>query len=307
MNTKTDLLKKVVSSIHDALQHRIGNPVALQRVLTTGTSVSWPLSLRGAPSIAAEEVVGWHQWPGWTWHHPNEIRLYAQSAHGFQCSYTRVPCLAELVTHEIDEEWTCDISEVTGLSASKSRLSDFASLDDMALAKCRDLIDDVSPSSLDRSLRHDEIRILHRTGPSDHFCRFTWDGDRIYLMNSGGSHHFAAGRYLAGRLQQPVPLNGALHTYSLNPAAIKALIDEYVVLSTPDTFERRELWAAMKAFEVSYGLYPLPRPYHAGQMLLLPRREARSVTVARTLLEAGACDLAQYFDGVIRRQTRLGL
>jgi hypothetical protein len=49
------------------------------------------------------------------------------------------------------------------------------------------------------------------------FSQFTWMPARLYWNNVDGAHHFAAARFLATQLSQPVSLTGQLNTYSINP------------------------------------------------------------------------------------------
>jgi hypothetical protein len=123
---------------------------------------------------------------------------------------------------EITEDWECDIQDVTGLSTSKSELKDFDNLDRMAETKSRYMIEPISTDKLRENLAWGEIRILRGAGSSDFFARYLWDG-RVFLINSGGSHHFAAARYIASRLGVPVPLRGQLHTYVINELAVSSL------------------------------------------------------------------------------------
>lgn len=105
--------------------------------------------------------------------------------------------------------YTIDISEITGLSASKSPLEECASMTAFVEQYCRPYFD-ISEDELDRNLRHDEIRIISRDDPSDRFVIFGWK-DGLYLSNSGGSHHLASAQYIAHHLKKPVSLKARLN------------------------------------------------------------------------------------------------
>ncbi|CAM5427238.1 putative protein OS=Stutzerimonas stutzeri OX=316 GN=CXK94_17845 PE=4 SV=1 [Stutzerimonas stutzeri] len=79
-------------------------------------------------------------------------------------------------------------------------------MDDMVVRNSPEMIDEISPAKLAKNLAWDEIRIISHVD-HDYFATWAWDG-RVFLMNSGGSHHFAAAKYIAARLEQPVELTG---------------------------------------------------------------------------------------------------
>jgi hypothetical protein len=174
----------------------------------------------------------------------------------------------------------------------------------MAQLACRDLIRKETISHLHELLGHREIRIIHHPDTSDGFARFLWDSDRVFLMNSGGSHHFAAARYVAGRLSEPVALSGVMMTYTLNEAFIRELLRDFEILLLPDRIIYPAFRNLMRKFQASFAVRPLPRPRrHDGvDMIFLPRANARSVKVAAALRNSGISDCSGYFEGVLRRQ-----
>ena len=149
---------------------------------------------------------------------------------------------------------------------------------------------------------HGEVRIM-QPGRGDYFRYHDWDG-RVCLINCGGSHHFATARYLAGVARQPVELNGPLKGYRLNPAAVTALTDEYMLFAiTKDPVLWHELFESMRALQATYFTGDLPRPHAGGRVLLLPRRESRSLAAAKGLLRAGVPNLGDVLHQLLHRQT----
>lgn len=117
-------------------------------------------------------------------------------------------------------------------------------------------------------------------GRGDYFLFHGWDG-RICLINSGGSHHFVTARYLAGVARQPIELKGMLKGYLLNPVAVTALTEEYELFAiTRDPLLWDELFESMRALQATWFAGDLPRPHNEGKVLLLPRADRRSMTVA---------------------------
>ncbi|MGN7512554.1 DUF6685 family protein [Aeromonas salmonicida] len=212
-----------------------------------------------------------------------------------------VGALATLCEQAQFEHWACDIRQVQALSASKIPLEDFTALDGFAEARCRGHLDDSSPDNIARNLIHGEVRIM-QPGRGDYFLYHGWDR-RICLINSGGSHHFATARYLAGVARLPVELTGMLKGYQLNPAAINALTEQFELFAiTRDPLLWDELFEAMRALQATWYAGDLPRPHNEGRVLLLPKADHRSMTVASALRQAGMPDLGYYLQRQVHRQ-----
>ncbi|MDL5034392.1 hypothetical protein QRD43_20990 [Pelomonas sp. APW6] len=126
---------------------------------------------------------------------------------------------------EVIEDWTCDISDVFGLAASKSDLRRFTSLEEMVRADFPSLLNDVSLEGLQRLKEHDGGKNFN-TDPMRTFMVNAWDG-RIYLSNDGGSRHFAAAQYVAGQLGQQIEMTGKLEVRRLNIFKIQEVKKRY--------------------------------------------------------------------------------
>ncbi len=112
-----------------------------------------------------------------------------------------------------------DIRDIEGLSSSKSKLEKYPTLDDFAVRGTTEFLDDISEENLNKMLDYSEMRIINNPNTSDHFIQHQWDG-RIFLVNSGGSHHFAAARYIAKKLKKEVAITGRLERYTFNQPLI---------------------------------------------------------------------------------------
>lgn len=213
--------------------------------------------------------------------------------HSYGSFISHRPEYAQIGQQQIDDHWECDITDVHGFAGSKSELRDFASTDQMVEAKSRDLIDAITHEKLANNLDHREIRIIHSPG-SDFFCRYSWDG-RLFLMNGGGSHHFAAAKYIAARLPKAVALRGRLYTRSLNALAIASLRRDFeMFVISNDTPISLGFHDAMEAFRATWLWHPLPRPFRGAKAVLLPKAERRSMQVAGLLRQAGVADLGAH-------------
>lgn len=212
------------------------------------------------------------------------------------------PEYSQLAHCEVTNDWQCDITDVLGFSMSKSDLTAFPNMDAMVETNSREMINEITPAKLARNLAHREIRIIHSPGTTDHFARHLWDG-RLFLMNDGGSHHFAAARYIAARLGTPVPLRGKLRTYALNPLAIASLRRDFEMYAIADTAELcNGFHDAMRAYKATWLSHPLPAPLDNVKAILLPKSEPRSMRASATLDAAGAFNLGQHLAALCVRQ-----
>lgn len=197
-----------------------------------------------------------------------------------------------------------DISQVAGLTGSKSDLSRYRTLDAFATDRCADKIAAPSPDTLLANLSHNEIRILEE-GSADFFMRFAWD-ERLWLCNAGGSHHFAAARHIAKRIGCKVPLSGRVITQSINPVAVEGLrrrFRGFLVSTEPralDIFKQ-----ALRKTKVSYYLLPQDPQQPGGQVFLFPLSEPESIRAARLLDRHGFVDVLLELRSIVIKQDQL--
>jgi hypothetical protein len=186
------------------------------------------------------------------------------------------------------DDWACEIQDVKGLGASKSDLREFDSLDAMVQRNSPEMIDEITPAKLQANLAHGEIRIIHQANTSDCFIRHDWDG-RVFLSNSGGSHHFAAARLIARLLGQQVPLRGRLYQRGVNAAPVAALTRDYkMFIVTNDTQVIHAFSKAMEGYRAPWFSHKLPEQLGNVHAVLLPRQDKRAMRVAQLLQSAGA-------------------
>lgn len=301
-------MQALLKTIIDGIREDFGQPVSLMRLLAVHPEIKVSLDMP-ASCIAAESVVKWHELGAAAYtHHLGRDRGmllgWKVSDKYHYGSFTLHRPEYEQIGHcEITEDWTCDITDVHGFLASKSELGDFASTDKMVETNSVDLIDSITHEKLAKNLAHSEIRIIHSPG-SDHFGLYLWDG-RLFLMNNGGSHHFAAAKYIAARLPESVMLRGKLYTYALNSVAIASLRRDFEMFVISDeTTVSMGFHDAMKAFRATWLWHHLPRPFDNTKAILLPKNEARSMRVAALLRQAGVADLGQHLADLASQQSR---
>lgn len=225
----------------DSVREDCGYPATLMKLIKSPVKLNSPIQ-ETAKGIGAGAVVRWHDFGSLIY----ERGIYRDKLNGWthcrtygRYGSTSIECAPLLrVGSEMQiQRWRCDIQQVDGFSASKSELKEFATMDDMVVRNSPEMIDEISPAKLAKNLAWDEIRIISHVD-HDYFATWAWDG-RVFLMNSGGSHHFAAAKYIAARLEQPVELTGTYKIYGLCEQAITELRREYgmfVLSHEPDAW-----------------------------------------------------------------------
>lgn len=281
--------------LFDSIREDLGIPVTLLRLIQEHSDLSVQL-IEPKQVIAAGNVVAWHKW-GDDRHsqYTGQLSGWKYSNGEYYSCQVHQQEIVGFVRCNITNDWTCDIQDVAGLSSSKSDLTSFISLDDMVEADSPEMIDQISEEKLAQNLAFKEIRILHSPDAGDHFVCYQWDG-RIFLANNGGSHHFAAARYIAARMGRPVPLVGKLYSYAIDSFAVEGLrreFDMYAISNKPEICN--EFLKSMRSFRAAYYWRYLPMPYKHAQLILLPKNNKRSVRASTALRDAGVFDVGAYF------------
>jgi len=284
--------------VADSVLEAAGEPVQLRKLLAQEPKMR--VTFEEAPrSIALGQVPRWDRFGdsptlNWPRRARGELRGWHWDGSGYRGFTKHCQAYAKLHKQEIVRNISCDIGEVAGLSSSKSPLERCATMDQFATEYASWALSEISEEALRRVLSHKEIRILHEPGSSDCFHQHAWDG-RLFLSNSGGSHHFAAGAYIAKRLGIAVPLVGKLYRDSLCPEALADLSREYDVFAVAIANDVSEPFhKAMEAIRATWFWHYLPHPYELARAVLLPKTEPRSRRAAEVLRQAGFVDLCAH-------------
>lgn len=295
------MLHPLLQTFVNSVREDFGYPAGLVALLATHPQIRVTLD-DGRQDISEQSVTRWHE----LGKQSGEARGYLRGwrtagGHHFESFSIMRPEYAQLGRCDVANDWTCDISDLHGFSASKSELRDFESTDRMVETNSREMISEISLQKLNENLAHPEIRIIH-SPDIDYFTRYRWDG-RLWLMNSGGSHHTAAAKYIAARLRHRVPLTGKLYTYALHAPAIASLCNDYRIFVINDDGEIHNAFLkAMRAFRATWLWHSMPRQYDDAKAILLPRNERRSMRVADALDAAGIVDLGKHLQKLASRQ-----
>lgn len=272
----------------------------LRRVLAEAGP--YEASPTGRTSAAQYDVMQWDQW-AFRQEHWRCLRYPGTPG-------MTPPAVDRLVEEHWVEDFECDMQDVDGLGASKSDLSACASLDEFAERNAQHLIVEVSEESLRKTLAHKEIRIIHGSG--DFFLKHSWD-ERLFLCNAGGSHHFAAARFIAARLGKRVRLRGRLCSRALLADAVGDLVRNFGVFALPWSFVHElvlprdegaefdpEHERALAGMRASYYMTRLRLPGQTDAAAIwLPNDNPQSVAIAAELDAAGGANIGSYLAATI--------
>lgn len=180
---------------------------------------------------------------------------------------------AMFIESKSDRKLSFDISEVGGMSASKSKLNECATMEHFVERNCRPYFE-ITADDLKANLKHSEIRVISRDKTYDNICIYGWK-DTLYLSNSGGSHHFATAQYIAGKLDVSVPISANFTFIRIDESAVKEFNQEYTALLIPN-HDFAFLGAAVNQLNVSAVAYQLPNNASTDATLLIYRKSAIS-------------------------------
>ena len=296
-------------SVRRILRSLFRSPIDLETLLKNNSAL--PANL--APSdrragVGGSSVVRWeHLWSPSGNNHHHHLRhdagllpLHWQPLYGRAAAWTDLSLVKMFADLHTIPDWTCDITDITAIHASQSDLSIFENLDEFAEAKCGELIKDVSLAGLKRNLVHDGIRILNTASHADYLQRWAWDG-RLFLMNDGGSHHFAAARWLARKLGVPVPIRSQLRTVSIRRDAVEQLVagyDLFAVNGRQDASFSYALYEALQSSGTPFLFCALPASLGFGDILIFESDDRRSWPVVDALRRHGATSIAPVLEKI---------
>lgn len=300
-------MNKILQFFYDSARESFGVPARLLRLLDERPDLC--VQLEQPPAhIGLSSVVPWHDWtqPSIEYRHRNAGWAvgWMQTGDRYASFEATLSPLMRLTTQATEDNWSCDIRDVHGFASSKSNLHEFRSMDAMVETNSQEMIADISAAGLQKNLAHKEIRIIHGSHGDDYFLRHLWDG-RVFLMNSGGSHHFAAAKYIAVRLPEKVRLTGRLQTLSLHAGAVHDLCAEYEVFAISDAPALSLAFGdAMRMYGAKYLWRDMPRQWPDVKAILLPRSEIKSMRVAAALRDAGAFDIGTHLTQLVMAQSQ---
>lgn len=260
-------------------------------------------------TIDINDIISWHDWGnpehdfirnlggenlvGWTYLEGRYKQIFKECEE-----------LKRIGSKAVSENWKTDILAVEGLAASKSNLKEFTSLDAMVKKNSQEMINPVTKKKFCENIGYSEIRIIHQEVSYDYFSTYLWDA-RLFLNNNGGSHHFAAARYIARKLDIPYELTGQLRVYKISSGEAQTLQEVFEMIALPNIDKNWMLFhEAMESFKSLYYLRRLPSPEGKHAVVFLPKENARSIKVANVMKRYGLLDIGSYLQDLVRKQDK---
>lgn len=251
-----------------------------------------------ARTVSYESVIRWDRWPTTT-------PTFRRSMAGWWCLNEAGHCsgswphvLTPLAKSSV-VEWEGAFADIDGLSGSKSPLEAFTDLDDFARACCSKWILPATEEQLLWCLNHKPLHDWRLNGAM--MVRADWD-QRTFLLNSDGSHHFAAARYLSKALEIPVYIGGKMKTWALCRATLDRLNMQYALFCLgEDSFPRWRAFALLA--QISFGLLEPPRPLE-GFFVLAIERISKHHCLIELLETQGLCRFDPLLHSLARSEAR---
>lgn len=285
--------------IREEILHSLGRPARLEGAIVSGQLIPCPI-IAPVDTFWTRSVVYWQDWMSfslssihsrpWTIDYRKPGYQRRLESHSLA-----VPEVQQLIRKENIPHFSCDITDIRGISASKSMDHDIRDIDEFPVLRCRELAEPVTEEHLRKNMRHWELRLDRML-----FAEYPWAERRLYWLNDGGSHHFGAARYQACRLGIAVPLTGRLCRYGVNVPMISAIRQQWHLFAIPADELFGSFFDAMNAFECPFGNSGLPRHMHdtdkSGvdlKLVWLERGHPRASAVADVLSAAGFPDFGK--------------
>lgn len=142
---------------------------------------------------------------------------------------------------------------------------------------------------------------MHGRG-SDTFSVRAWDG-RLFLDNSGGSHHLAGAVHVAKRIGARIHLASKLYLYQLNHLTVQWLLDGFHLVLLPKDLAGQMLWT-VKSLVGSGSNMEFPPVLAEGTLLAFPRGSQIAESVMAELLSQGHHDLGNDLREALTAQQR---
>lgn len=316
----------------------LGVPTRLRQFVAGHRDLCVPLQVPPR-SVAKDNVVQWDYWSrevGSLHDRKGTFQYWGGKAPYRGASLVHREDLEHFTSETVDADWSCDIRAIVGLSASRSDLENFMTLDELAETHFPEMLHPVSEDKVRENLkRHSHYSefsgITDAQKRSGQFCRYMWDDGRVYLANTVDMHPIIAARYIARRLQKPITLYGTLHTHSINVDAACSLTDDFDIYTMPGPSAYTAFSDAMHMFGAPFGVYGLPRRVLVGKggkitrylgdssgflnmqerndqdvrLILLPREDELAMSVSKVFREAGLFDAGRFILETARRQAKV--
>jgi len=196
-------------------------------------------------------------------------------------------------------DFRCDITDVEGIAASQSQELHFDDVDSFGR-----YFNELEQASIDQAglagmLDHWEVRIINAPG-HDSFSIALWD-PRLFLSNSGGSHHFAGAAYIARAIAAPLNLFGPLHVHYFNVPAWRWLLNRYHIVHARG---RGGIASRRSIAQLLGELYTIKLMLNgtSTELVLLPREAPAAQPLLNLLTSHGVTCVSEHMEWLLDNQ-----
>lgn len=205
------------------------------------------------------------------------------------------------------QNYSCDVKQVHGVSASKSNLSRYTSLEEMLLIERAQSVRNYTKSDLDQALG--ELNDMFVSDRNDSFVQHAWNG-QIYFYNSDGSHRMAKAKYLAQKLGGAATLNGPMRVHYINESVVSSLIEHFGLILVPKApLYRAGLIQMLERKGGRFGISSMPLSLSINDQMLceasilwFPRKIRQSRLIYDELINLGLFALGKHLSQLIENQ-----
>ncbi|MCJ7964412.1 hypothetical protein MUW41_20990, partial [Escherichia coli] len=163
--TQLSVLRSIVGWGYEKIRHSLGRPGQLERAIASGELIPCPLKTP-VDTLWTRSVIYWQDWisPSWI---PSDSRqctidFYKPGYYrGLERCHMVVPEVQNLISKEDIPHFSCDITDIQGISASKSEMYDIGDIYEFPLLRCPGLVTPVNEEHLRENMQYWELR-LHR-------------------------------------------------------------------------------------------------------------------------------------------------
>ncbi len=130
--TQLSVLRSIVGWGYEKIRHSLGRPGQLERAIASGELIPCPLKTP-VDTLWTRSVIYWQDWisPSWI---PSDSRqctidFYKPGYYrGLERCHLVVPEVQNLISKEDIPHFSCDITDIQGISASKSEMYDIGDI-----------------------------------------------------------------------------------------------------------------------------------------------------------------------------------
>lgn len=268
-------MNSVLLFLYHEIRKSLGIPSRIIELIEKQQVFSNELSIPN--DVSSSSVIKWHEWLKASIYDEHHYML--RNRNNFKNIKSKE--LDSLIFKE-ESNNEIEIQDINSLSASKSDLRLYNSLDEAAPKISHEHIGQMSEKDLNSCLDH----LYKRAWKDDYISlnHYSWYGKNYLWDNGDGSHHFVAARYITKHINKKIYKKARIIKYTVDAKALRCFLAENnMFLFSEKEYRLDEI---LKNFGCLFGYLPLPSPLNEynpnTQILILPNNNKRNNIVSKT-------------------------